>query len=101
MSLVLWLQLKVGQSEQGRGRGGRNGEAGLTYIQLCDPRVERVQHERDNTASSSGRLKEIEQERGEGRGGGQMKRVKKRQDETEEEVGSEGESEKREKEHPA
>lgn len=36
MSLALWIQLKVGQSEQeGEGRE-KQEEAGLTYIQLCD-----------------------------------------------------------------
>lgn len=39
MSLVLWIQLKVGQSGLGGGLGrGVQGEAGLTYIQLCDLR---------------------------------------------------------------
>ncbi len=38
MSLVLWIQLKVGQSEQEGGGREEQGEAGLTYIQLCDLR---------------------------------------------------------------
>lgn len=49
MSLVLWIQLKVGQSEQERGEGGRNRGGGVDLHTAVRPEGVGVGGEKDTT----------------------------------------------------